>query len=163
MRNEPASHNQPNRQQHRNNRQPVPPRPPQRQQEAHRQHNRRDLARHDVEPAKRQQRPDQRTPQIPRRQRDPRPAAEHVRHAALVRVEAYRLHFPARQHGRQRVAELVEGDDEHLERPEAPADVGHVPEDGDDDHVGGYHAERDLLRVRHCQLGAGGQGRGGGG
>ena len=41
--------------------------------------------------------------------------------------------------------EFVEGDDEHFEGPEGVAQVGQVPEEGDDDDVGDDHAEGDLL------------------
>ena len=50
--------------------------------------------------------------------------------------------------------ELVEGYDEHLEGPEDPADVGHVPEDGDDDDVGDDDAEGGFLGGIYAEGGA---------
>ena len=114
MLDKPTRHQQPHGQQNRNNRQPILPCPPQRQQEAHAKHNTRDLASHDVESAERQQRPNQTRSKIPGRKRDELLAAAHVRHAAFVRVQTDGFHAAAGAAGCDCVAKLVEGDDQHL-------------------------------------------------
>lgn len=70
-----------------------------------------------------------------------------MRHPPLSGVKGYGLDLPAGEHTSDCVPELVKGDDEHLEGPEDPPDVGHVPEDGDADYVGGDDAEGDFLGV----------------
>lgn len=116
MRDEPASNQQPNGQQHRNDGQPIPTRPPKCQQKAHAENDTRDFTRGDVEPGEDQQRPDNRRPQVSRRQGDCGHAALHVGDAALVGVERDGFHAPACAAGCYRMAEFVEGDHEHLWR-----------------------------------------------
>jgi hypothetical protein len=110
----PAANQQTYSQQNSHNGQPILARPPQRQQKAHAEHNTRNLGRHDIEPAKRQQRPNQTRAQIPRRQRKELLAAAHMCDAAFMRVERDGLYAATGTARRDGVAELVEGDDEHL-------------------------------------------------
>ena len=70
-----------------------------------------------------------------------------MRHAALLGVEGDGFDPAAGAAGGGGVGEFVEGDDEHFEGPERPADVGQVPEQGDDDDVGDDYAEGRGLRA----------------
>ena len=114
MLNKPAPNQQSHGEQDGHDSQPVLAGPPQRQQEADAQHDAGDLARHNVEPAEGEQRPDQARPQVPGRQRKGLLAAAHVRHPAFVRVQRDGLDAPARAARGYGVPEFVEGDDEHL-------------------------------------------------
>jgi hypothetical protein len=114
MTNKPTSYQQAHSQQNRHNGQPILAGPPQRQQKAHAEHNTRNLGRHNVETAKRQQCPDQTRPQIPSWQRKELLAAAHMRDAAFMGVERDGLYATASTARRDGVAELVEGNDKHL-------------------------------------------------
>jgi hypothetical protein len=133
---EPASDNYTASDKDGQNGQPVPLPPPEDQQEANAEDDAGDLASIDVETAKDEKGADERGAQITCGQGDAALSAEHARLAALAGIEGDTDNFSARADGGEGVAELVEGDDEHLERPEDVADVGDVPEDGDDDCVG---------------------------
>ena len=119
MLDKPATDQQSHGEQNRNNRQPILPCPPQREQEAHTQHDTRNLAGHNVEPAERQQRADQTGSQVASWEGEELLAAAHVRDAALVRVQADALDAPAGAARGDGVAELVEGDDQHLARSQS--------------------------------------------
>ena len=119
MLDKPATDQQSHGEQNRDNRQPILPCPPQRKQEAHAQHNTRNFAGHDVKPAERQQRADQTGSQVASWESEELLAAAHVRHAALVGVQADTLDAPAGAAGSNGVAELVEGDDQHLARSQS--------------------------------------------
>lgn len=64
MGNKPTSDQQPDRQQNRNDSQPIPPRPPKREQKAHPQNNTSDFTRDDIKARENQQRADNRRPQV---------------------------------------------------------------------------------------------------
>lgn len=114
MRNKPTSHQQPNRKQHSNDGQPVPPRPPEREQKANTQDDTSDLARDDIETGKDQQRTDNRRTEVAGRECDCRHSTLHVGDSAFVGIEGDGLDSAAGATGGYGVAEFVEGDDQHL-------------------------------------------------
>ena len=59
----------------------------------------------------------------------------------------------------QRGSALARRSGKYLERPQNPADVGQVPEEGDANDVGSDDAQRHLLRVVDRQRAAGYHGR----
>lgn len=119
MLDKPATDQQSHGEQDRNNRQPILPCPPQREQEAHAQHNTRDLAGYNVEPAERQQRADQTGSQVACWEGEELLAAAHMRHAALVRVQADALDAPAGAACGDGMTKFVKGDDQHLARSQS--------------------------------------------
>jgi hypothetical protein len=129
MINEPTSNKQPHSEEDGDNSQPVSPRPPKRQQKAARKDEAGDLARNDVEATEDEQSANDGRAEVAGRQRDEAFAALHVRHAALVWVELDGDHLASGAACRNGVAELVEGDHEHLHAwsvPIIPAQRGEV-------------------------------------
>lgn len=114
MDDKPTGHQQPHSQQDSDNGQPVPPSPPQRKQKANPQDDTSNLAGDNIEPRENQQRPDNRRSQVPSRQRDCADSALHMRDASLVRIQGYGFDSSTGAAGRDRMTELVEGDDQHL-------------------------------------------------
>lgn len=72
-----------------------------------------------------------------------------MRHAAFSGVERDGLDRAASAESCSCVAELVEGNYEHLKGPEGPAQVREVPEQSDDDDVGNDDAEGCFLGTVH--------------
>lgn len=124
--------------------------PPNQQQKQHAQHQTRNFASHNIEPAENQQRPEQAAAQVPRRIGDTGNATAHLRRTALVDVQRNVHDAPARELAGEGVAELVEGDGLPFERLEDIADEldGEVPQDCDRDDVAAKDADGDLLGVR---------------
>ena len=114
MRNEPAPDEQADGEQDGHDGQPVSAAPPEREQEAHADDDAGHLARDDVEAAEDEQGADERRAKVAGRQRHGVLAALHVRDAALAGVERNALDVATRQDAGDGMAELVEGDDEHL-------------------------------------------------
>lgn len=110
MCNKPAPNQQADGENNRQNRQPILPRPPQRKQETHAQHNTSNLARDNVESAKDKQRADQRRAEVPGWQGDGADAALHHGDAAFVGIEGDGFDAAAGAARGNGVAELVEGD-----------------------------------------------------
>lgn len=114
MRNKPTSHQQANRKQNRNNGQPIPPRPPEREQKTNAQHNTSDLARDNIETSENQQRTDNRRTEVAGGECDCRHPALHVSDSTFVGIEGDGLDSPTGAAGGYGMAEFVEGDDQHL-------------------------------------------------
>ena len=114
MLNKPTRNQQRHRQQNRTNRQPIPPRPPQRQQKASPKHQTRNLASDDIKSAEYEKCADQGGAEIAGRESKGGNAARHMGYAALARVEGDGLYVAAGQDGGYCVAEFVEGYYKHL-------------------------------------------------
>lgn len=114
MSNKPARHQQSDGEEDRDNRQPVPPSPPEGQQKAHPQDNAGQLARDDVEAAEDQQRADQGRPEITRGEREGADSALHVGDASLAGIQRDGLDTAACAAGRYGVSEFVKRNDQHL-------------------------------------------------
>lgn len=114
MNNKPTCNQQPHGQQHRDDRQPIPPGPPEREQKANPQDDTGDFACDNVKPRENQQRADDRRAQIAGREGHGAHPALHVRNASFVRVERDGFDSAAGAAGGYGMAEFVEGDDQHL-------------------------------------------------
>lgn len=155
MRNEPKPDEETDGQQDGQDGQPVALAPPESQEEADAEDDAGDLGGVDVEAGEDEQGADERGAEVAGGQGDGVPAADHARLAALARVEGDADDLAAGADGGEGVAELVEGDDEHLEGPEDVAHDGDVPQNGDGDDVGGDDGEGDALGVVGGQVAAG--------
>lgn len=111
MDDKPTGNQQPHSKQNGDNRQPIPPRPPKREQKANPQDDTSNLAGDNIEPRENQQRPDNRRSQVSSRQSDRADSALHVRDAALVRIEGYGFDSSTGAAGSYRMAKFVKGDD----------------------------------------------------
>lgn len=114
MNNKPTRDQQPHRKQYRDDRQPIPPSPPEREQKANSQDDTSNLARDNVKPREDQQRADNRRAQIAGGEGHGAYSSLHMRDPSFVGIEGDGFDSAAGTAGGYSMAELVEGDDKHL-------------------------------------------------